>query len=207
MGLFDWLAGNREASKYTDEEILRIYRSKDLSRIRSMENDLFRSAFTYIIHSKKAISALPDPDERRQVYNDAFFDFAREMRKGNFREESSLKTFFTSIFNHKVLDLLKHKQTNTYKANQPSATEMESRLELLSQQSRDILKDLLTKEKLEQVKALLKPLYAGKTPCLELLMMAAEGLKQAEMAKHLGLTTGSVKTKVSDCRKQLLAKL
>jgi len=205
MGLFDWLSKPKEAPSYSDEEILDIYRSKGPSGIRLMENELYRDVFAYLPHSRKAVDMLPDPDERRQAYADAFLDFSRQMKSGNFRGDASVKTYFTSIFNFKLIDFLKHKQTNAYKANRPGAVELEKRLEVLSQKSGDILHDLLTKEKLERAKALLKTLYAGKTPCHDLLIMAAEGIKQDKIAEHLGLTTGSVKTKSSDCRRQLLA--
>ncbi len=205
MGLFDWLSTTRKTAVFTDKEILETYRSKDTSNIQRMEKELYANGFAYLPHGKKTIKTLPDPDERRQVYSDAFLDFSRQMRKGNFRGEASVKTFFTSIFNHKLFDLLKHKQTNTYKANQPGAVELENRLEVLSQKSRDIVKDLLTKEKLEQAQILLKTLYAGKTPCYALLLMAAEGFKQAEIAEYLGLTVKTVKNNTWDCRRQLLA--
>lgn len=206
MGLFNWLSPKRGRAEYRDEEILRIYASGDRMNIRVMENTLYQHTFAYLPHSKKTVERLPDADDRRLAYSDAFLDFSMQMRLGLFRGDASVKTFFTSIFDHKVLDMLKRKRTHKYKANQPGAVELEQRLEVLSPKSRDILEGLLTKEKLEQVKAVLKTLYAGKTPCKELLLLSSAGIRQSEIADYLGLTTGSVKTKISDCRKQLSAK-
>jgi len=206
MGLFDWLSPGRRPTRYRDEDILRIYASGDHTNIRVMENTLYQHTFAYLPHSKKTVERLPDADDRQLAYSDAFLDFSMQMRLGLFRGDASVRTFFTSIFEHKVLDVLKHKRTQTYKANRPGAVEAEQRLELLSQESRDILENLLTREKLEQTKAMLKNLYAGTTSCAELLLLSSAGIRQSEIADYLGLTVGSVKTKISDCRKQLSAK-
>ena len=205
MGLFDWLSPKRKAPRYSDEQIRNTYASSEPGAVRRMENELYRQTFAYLPHSKKTVSQLPNADERRQAYTDAFLDFSQQMKTGRFRGDSSVRTFFTGIFKHKILDILKHKQTNTYKSNQPGAVELERRLQGLSPKSKDILEQLLTREKVEQTKAVLRTLYAGKTSCYELLLLDDSDAKRTEIASFLGLTPGSVKTKISDCRKQLLA--
>ena len=102
-------------------------------------------------------------------------------------------------------DIRKHKHTKAYKANRPGAVELEHRLQKLSPKSRDTLEQLLTREKVEQTKAVLKTLFAGKTSCYELLLVDDSDTEREETASFLGLTPGSVKTKISDCRKQLVA--
>lgn len=206
MGLFDWLYPKWKAYPYSDEEIRNTYASGEPGEVRRMENELYRRTFAYLPHSKETVERLPAADDRRLAYSNAFLDFSMQMRLGLFRGDASVRTFFTSIFEHKVLDVLKHKRTQTYKANRPGAVEAEQRLEQLSQESRDILENLLTREKLEQTKAVLKNLYAGTTSCAELLLLSSTGIRQSEIADYLGLTVGSVKTKISDCRKQLSAK-
>lgn len=117
-------------------------------------------------------------EEAQDAYTEAFLGVINQIVSGNFRQESTIKTFFSRIFRNKCVD--QHRKNTTVKI-----TWLDEFPEL-PDASKDFLRRLMGKEELHQVSQYLNELGER---CKEMLSFSGQGYSPGEIAEKMGFKT------------------
>jgi len=154
--------------------------------------------FSYLVKARKSTYGLT-VDQAQQAYNDAILGLLKQLDRGDFRLESSLKTYLYKIFTRRCVDIFREAPTNKYPLDSLEAASE------LSDSSADFMRTLISQEEIEQALTLLKRLGEK---CKQLILMGAQGYGMEEIRKHFGFknldTTYSAKHK---CKKKLVMEI
>ncbi|MEO1449494.1 MAG: sigma-70 family RNA polymerase sigma factor [Bacteroidota bacterium] len=159
----------------SDADIIAAIRAGGANRTRC-ENALY-TEYAYLVWRRPRKYKLSD-DEARDAYTEAFLAVVDHIVTERFRGESSIKTYLSRIFRNKCVD--QHRKNTT---NQVAWTET---FPDLPDTSRDFVRQLVGKESLEVLKQHIARLGER---CQEILMLAGQGYKPAEIAEQLGFKT------------------
>lgn len=159
----------------SDSDIIAAIRAGGLTRTR-VENALY-AEYAYMVWRRPRKYRLSD-EEARDAYTEAFLAVVDHIVTERFRGESSIKTYLSRIFRNKCVD--QHRKNTT---NQVAWTET---FPDLPDASRDFVRELVGKETLEVLKAHIARLGAR---CQQILLLAGQGFKPAEIAEELGFSS------------------
>lgn len=166
------------------------------------ENALFER-FEYLINIGQYKHQLSQ-ETAFDAYHDTFMVVLRDVKKKRFRGESTLKTYFSRIFNNKCIDYFRKNTTNKSRVHTWTDD-----LEKVSnhEAGQNIQKYLEQTELLNDLKAELKKLG---TACQQIILDYAFGYSFAEIAVRLTppmKNAQTVKSKKSQCMKKLLQQI
>lgn len=178
----------------TDSDLLAGIRAGGRRR-RDCETAFFRQ-YRYLVTQRPRRYRLSE-EEARDAYTDAVVAVVDHVASGRYRGEASLKTYLARIFRNKCVD--RHRKNTTVPR---TWTEV---FPELPDRSGDFLQELIGREALTQVEALLDQL-GGR--CRELLLLSGEGFSPAEIAEELGFSSaGSASSQRYKCLEKLKALL
>ena len=106
---------------YSNQEIVAMLQSGDNKQVRAAENYLF-DEFRKLLNYKPFIEILKDSHHREEAYSDAHLDLVNNVKARKFEEESSLKTYFNSIFFNTCVMYARKNATNKSKPVKPNKT-------------------------------------------------------------------------------------
>lgn len=180
---------------YTDEEIIAAiqkggHKLEQVMKQLYQNKAFFRPVELYI---KQMLGSVQDAED---IFQDGIVHLIMNIRKGKYKGNSNLKTYFTGIC--KNLWLQKYRQTvnrNRILQNNISSVQRAS--------DKSVMDILLFKEKSTLIKHMLEDL--GKA-CKSVLEMWSGGFAMKEIAQKVGYSSeGVARKKKHQCLKQLLA--
>jgi RNA polymerase sigma factor (sigma-70 family) len=136
-------------------------------------------------------------ENSKHILHEGIFRMIQEIKKGNFRGDSTLKTFLTAICKNVFFDLVKKQDIALTELNENLKAE-EDESNALAQEEADFIEA-------EYVKWEEKVLNDIKPDCREILILAfKEKRSNDEIALKMGLALQTVKNKKNgDCKDQL----
>lgn len=117
-------------------------------------------------------------EQARDAYTDAFLVVIDHILSERFRGESTLKTYLSRIFRNKCVDI--------FRKNTTSKVNWVDEFPDLPDPSRDFLRKLMGKERLEQLGAFMERLSER---CREILLYSGQGYGPAEIAEKMGFSS------------------
>lgn len=180
---------------YKDTDIIAGIQSGGIPKEKALKT-LYQSHLGYIYKGKSRYH-LSD-EAARDAYQDAIIGLMRQIEGNKFRGDSKLSTYLYKIFSNKCVDQLKKKQTYL-------GEELEDSLPNLPEASHHFLKTFLAREEWLHLQDFLNQLGEN---CKQILIMAAKGFKDEEIAESQGLKNAkTVKATRHRCRKKLSERL
>ncbi|MEM7370027.1 MAG: sigma-70 family RNA polymerase sigma factor [Bacteroidota bacterium] len=181
-----------------DQAVIQALRAGGDRRERQLA-DLYRQYFGYVwkgVDDNQGIS----PDQAKDAYTDAIIGFSHMIEKGDFRGESSLSTLLFRIFQLKIIDLIRAR--NTGKAEFINKLERDLPDQLKSTEGSPE-SSYLTHEQFLLIQELLPK--AGSN-CLEIfLLMEYYGYSAKEIAKKLDLkNAATVRVRKKQCKDKVI---
>jgi len=166
------------------------------------ENALFQR-FEYLIKIGQYKHQLSE-ENAFDAYHDTFMVVLNDIRKQKFRGDSTLKTYFSRIFNNKCIDYFRKSTTNKNRVH----TWTDDLEKVANREAgQNIQKYLEQTELLNDLKVELKKLG---TTCKQIILDYAFGYSFAEIAVRLTpamKNAQTVKSKKSQCMKKLLEQI
>jgi len=138
-------------------------------------------------------------DEALDTYIDAFTECVQQVVSGQFRENSSFKSYLFSIFNNKVVDTFRKKTTTKSRIHRW----LDELVDVHHDGVRNTLQKLIDIEDIEQLK---KEIQQLGNACQQILLDAAMGYSLAEIAIRLNpplKNAATVKTQKYRCLNKL----
>lgn len=153
--------------------------------------------YFYLVRLGKSKYPKMDDDDLLSAYNASIISLRKQIVLGNFRGESTIKTYLNRIFFNKCIDILRKHSSNKEDSGFESMPEPDS-----GNQSPGILKQLYQEERIAQLASLLEKL--GKV-CKKIIIDAEYwGYNATEIAERVGFSNArSVSSKKYDCLKRL----
>lgn len=179
-------------NRYSETEILAGIMTLGPS-VRKYENALYQR-YMHLIWKRPAKYGLSD-EQAVDAYADTIVVALRQLRRGDFKGESSLYTYLRTIFFRKCIDVHRKNRTTIY--TDPSATFPE-----LPDASKDFLSRMFDKEAMERLMMTMKQLGER---CQQLLRLVGEGFKMKEIAEQMEFASvESATSQRYQCKQRLL---
>lgn len=164
----------RRNNPYQDRDIIAGIQAGGLSRDRAL-NLLYRSHWGYIHQGMSKFNITLE--EAISAYDDAILGLMIQVNKKQFQERAKLSSYLYQIFRNKCIDQHKKNQKRLEIA-------WEEAFPNLTDKSVHFLQEIIGKESWDIASNLIKQLGEK---CRQILMLAAEGYRPAEIAQQLGL--------------------
>ncbi|MEM7373834.1 MAG: sigma-70 family RNA polymerase sigma factor [Bacteroidota bacterium] len=178
--------------RYSEEEILAGIQILSPT-VRRYENALYQR-YMHLIWKRPSKYGISD-EQARDAYADTIVVALRQLRRGDFKGQSSLYTYLRTIFFRKCIDVSRKKTTTIY--TDASATFPE-----LPDASKDFLTKIFHREAMDTLMDTMKQLGER---CQELLRFVGEGFKMKEIADQMGFASvESATSQRYQCKKRLL---
>jgi RNA polymerase sigma factor (sigma-70 family) len=126
-------------------------------------------------------------DDSFSAYSDTVLTAIHNIRNGKFEAKSSLKTYLTSIFSNKCIDLARKKKSAKWKVNQSFATP-----ELMAEMPakvRSVVENLI---KEQRIRALKENLEKIGDKCKQILLLYQDDYSDREIADKTGYNNAAV---------------
>lgn len=171
----------------TDEQLIESIRAGGAERERSI-NRLFDYYASWVLGGKKTYRL--SLEEAKDAYSDAIISVSLHIQSGQFRGESSIKTYLWRIFQNRC----KNKIRDRKRTPDHWLEEMPN----LAEEHHSFLRELESREELEEIQGFMHQL--GET-CRKILWMRDyEGYGMDEIAQEVGFSSGkSVSSKRHKC--------
>lgn len=179
-----------------DDEMIRIIQENKAAR-RQAENQLFNQ-YAYLIKEGMIKYSL-EQEDAFTAYSDTILQSLDNIAGSLFEKRSSLKTYLYKIFNNKCVDLIRKRTTNKRSIHQTAP--ISEMMNMLSDQAKNVIQQLIEKNDFDLLRARLKELGDN---CRKLLLFFADGYNDKEIAVFMEYKTADVvKTSRLRCQEKL----
>ena len=180
----------------TDDELIRIIKENSMEK-RQAENRLFNQ-YSYLIKEGMKKYSL-EQEDAFTAFSDAIMQTLDNIGGLHFEKRSSLKTYLYQIFRNKCVDLIRKKTTNKRSIFQTAP--MSEMMNMLSDQAKNVIQQLVEKNDFDLLRTRLKELGDN---CRKLLLFFADGYNDKEIAVFMEYKTADVvKTSRLRCMEKL----
>lgn len=208
--LLDIQSENEQEKKLTErfEEIFNevlgdLFTNGSYVQINRLTQYLVRR-FSVFLNQWKCRWILPKLVDRKDAFFDALMDLIEALKIGHFKGESTLDTYFFTIYYRRCIGLQRVKKAKKNYPAQPWAGSEEVYSSLLSKEAWQKVKVRLSSIDQHLLKQDLLFLKERNSECYEILYQhVVMGYKYAEIAKKMESTENSIKVRAGKCKQKL----